>query len=287
MKVRPAAASLVFFLFLMSCADAPPVGPGAGDGIHHSTDGHDVLVRVAFEGGFVPLEWTYRSLPSFSLYGDGTLVLPGVQMELYPGPALPAISTRAVTEAGIQATLEEVLRAIQGVPDEMLDMGSVGIADAPTTVITFQAGDVDRTIKAYALSELTERPQNMSDDEFQARRQLQDLVTKLDGLGTWLPEGSVGTETIYEGSGARLYVSEYQRVDLPQDPISWPLGGNLDGFGAVVTSSETYRCGIVEGEDWTSLHQAARNANELTPWTAAGARFSILFRPLLPDETGC
>ena len=286
MKVRPAAASIVFLLFLMSCADAP-ADPGAGNGIDHSTDGNDVLVRVAFEGGFVPLEWTYRSLPSFSLYGDGTLVLPGAQMELYPGPALPAISTRAVTEAGIQATLEEVLRAIQGVPDEMLDMGSVVIADAPTTVITIHAGDVDRTIKAYALSELTERPQNMSVDEFQARRQLQDLVTKLGGLETWLPEGSLGTESMYEGSGARLFVSEYRKVDLPQEPIKWPLGGNLDRFGDLATGSDTYRCGVVEGADWAALRGSATQANELTPWTESGARFSILFRPLLPDETGC
>jgi hypothetical protein len=286
MKVRPAAASIVFFLFLMSCADAP-ADPGAGDGIDHSTAGHDVLVRVAFEGGFTTREWTLTSLPSFSLYGDGTLVLPGAQIELYPGPALPAISTRTVTEDGIQATLEEVLRSIDGVPDEMLDMGSVGIADVPTTVITIHAGDVDRTIKVYGLSELTERPQTMSEEEFRARGRLQELVTKLGGLGTWLPDGSFGRETMYEGSGARLFVSEYRKVDLPQEPIAWPLEGGLDRFGDDANGSDPYRCGVVEGAEWTALREAASQANELTPWTESGARFSILFRPLLPDERGC
>ncbi len=285
MKVRPAAASILLIL-LMSCADAP-ADPGAGSGIDHSTDGHDVLVRVAFEGGFVPLEWTYRSLPSFSLYGDGTLVLPGAQIELYPGPALPSISTRTVTEEGIQTTLEEALRSIQGVPDEMLDMGSVGLADVPTTVITIRAGDVDRTIKVYGLSELTERPQHMSAEEFQARGQLQQLVTKLEGLATWLPDGSLGTETSYEGSGSRLFVSEYRKGDLPQEPITWPLQEDLDRFGDGTIGSETYRCGIVEGTEWTTLREAASRANELTPWLESGARFSILFRPLLPDERGC
>ena len=285
MKVRPFAASILLIL-LMSCADAP-ADPGAGSGIDHSTDGHDVLVRVAFEGGFVPLEWTYRSLPSFSLYGDGTLVLPGAQIELYPGPALPSISTRTVTEKGIQTTLEEALGSIQGVPDEMLDMGSVGLADVPTTVITIRAGDVDRTIKVYGLSELTERPQHMSAEEFQARGQLQQLVTKLEGLATWLPDGSLGTETSYEGSGARLFVSEYRKGDLPQEPITWPLQGDLHRFGDGAIGSETYRCGIVEGTEWTTLREAASQANELTPWSESGARFSILFRPLLPDERGC
>ena len=286
MKVRPAAASIVLLLLLISCADAP-ADPGAGDGIDHSTDGHDVLVRVAYEGGFVALEWTYRSLPSFSLFGDGTLVLPGAQIELYPGPALPAISTRTMTEEGIQATLKEVFALIQGVPDEMLDMGSVGMADVPTTVITVHAGDVDRTIKAYGLSELTERPERMSEEEFRARGQLQELVTKLGGLETWLPDGSLGTETIYEGSGARLFVGEYQKVDLPQDPMRWPLGANLGRFGEMATGSDTYRCGVVEGADWATVRGAASQANELTPWTEAGTRFSILFRPLLPDENGC
>ena len=285
MKVRPAAASILLIL-LMSCADAP-ADPGAGSGIDHSTDGHDVLVRVAFEGGFVPLEWTYRSLPSFSLYGDGTLVMPGAQIELYPGPALPSISTRTVTEKGIQTTLEEALGSIQGVPDEMLDMGSVGLADVPTTVITIRAGDVDRTIKVYGLSELTERPQHMSAEEFQARGQLQQLVTKLEGLATWLPDGSLGTETSYEGSGARLFVSEYRKGDLPQEPITWPLQEDLHRFGDGAIGSETYRCGIVEGTEWTTLREAASQANELTPWSESGARFSILFRPLLPDERGC
>jgi hypothetical protein len=285
MKVRPAAASILLIL-LMSCADAP-ADPGAGSGIDHSTEGHDVLVRVAFEGGFVPLEWTYRSLPSFSLYGDGTLVLPGAQIELYPGPALPSISTRTVTEEGIQTTLEEALGSIQGVPDEMLDMGSVGLADVPTTVITIRAGDVDRTIKVYGLSELTERPQHMSAEEFQARGQLQQLVTKLEGLATWLPDGSLGTETSYEGSAARLFVSEYRKGDLPQEPITWPLQEDLHRFGDGAIGSETYRCGIVEGAEWTTLREAASLANELTPWSESGARFSILFRPLLPDERGC
>jgi hypothetical protein len=286
MKVRPAAMSLVFLLFLMSCADIP-TDPGAGNSIDHSTDGQVVLVRVAFEGGFVAPEWTYASLPSFSLYGDGTLVLPGAQIELYPGPALPSISTRTVTEQGIQTTLDEVLGSIQGVPDEMLDMGSVGMADAPTTVITVHAGAVDRTIKVYGLGELTERPEKMSDEEFRARQQLQELVTKLGRLGTWLPDGSLGTETVYEGSAARLYVSEYRKVDLPQEPIRWPLESNLGRFGDAANGSDAYRCGVVEGASWAALREAASRANELTPWTEAGARFSILFRPLLPDERGC
>jgi hypothetical protein len=287
MKVRPAVASLVFFLALGACADAP-LDPGAGDGIDHSTARDDVLVRVAFEGGFVPIEWTYTSLPNFALYGDGTLVLPGAQIEIYPSPALPAISSRRVEEAGIQTILQASLDTIATIPGDLNDLGLMGIADASTTVITVSAGGTDRTVRVYALSDLIERPEGMPEEEYRARVRLQELVTKLGTLETWLPSGSLGPESGYEASAARLFVGSYREVDdLAQEPIDWPLGDDLDRFGEFVDGNESYRCGVVEGADWTALHEAASRANELSPWADAGTKFSILFRPLLPDETGC
>lgn len=286
MKVRPAAASLVLFLALSACADAP-VDPGAGDGIDHSTAPDDVLVRIEFEGGFTPIEWTYTNIPSFALFGDGTLVLPGAQIEIYPAPALPAISARRVSEPGIQAILEEILDALATIPADVNDLGFMYAADVPTTVITVSAGGVDRTIRAYGLAELTERPEGMPEEEYRARVRLQELVTKLGTLETWLPEGSLGPESAYEASGARLFVGKYRKVDLPQDPSPWPLEGALATFGETTDDLGLFRCGVVEGSDWTTVHQAASRANQLTPWTEAGKRFSILFRPLLPDENGC
>ena len=286
MKVRPATASLMLVLMLAACAETP-LDPGDGGGIDHSSAPDRALVQISYEGGFVPLEWTYTNFAFYSLYGDGTLIVPGAQIELYPGPALPAISARLVDEAGIQAILEEAIAAIEEIPDDLSDLGFMGIADASTTVITVSAGGVDRTIRAYALSELTERPDGMPEREYQARLRLQQLVAKLTGAGEWLPEGSLGPEAPYEASAARLFVGPYRPVeDLPQDPVAWPLAEGLDGFGAPASPSD-YRCGVVQGADWDAVHAAASSANSLTPWKDAGERYSILFRPLLPDETGC
>jgi hypothetical protein len=285
MKVRSAVPSLALLLTLVACADAP-VDPGDG-GIDHSNARDQVLVRVSFEGGFTPVEWTYTSFPIFSLYGDGMLVLPGAQIELYPGPALPAISSRPIEEPGIQAILEEALAAMAEVPADLHDLGFMGIADAPTTVISVSADGVNRTIRAYALGELSERPDGMPEEEYRARLRLQELVTKLGTLDPWLPVGSLGPEAGYEASAARLFVGPYRRVDnLPQEPTPWPLEEALESFGSEVNSSEM-RCGVVEGGNWGAVREAASQANELTPWTDAGTTFSILFRPLLPDETSC
>ena len=283
MKARLAATTLVLTLLLAACAETP-IDPGDGGDIDHATSPDHVLVRVSYEGGFVPLEWTFTNFPFYSLYGDGTLVLPGAQIELYPGPTLPAMSSRHVSEAGIQAILEKAIAALEDVPADLDDLGSMSIADAATTVITVSAGGVERTIRVYALGELTERPDGMPAREYEARLRLQELVALLTGSGEWLPEGSLGPEGSYEASAARLYVGPYRPAeDLAQEPVPWPLDVGLASFGEPAQGGD-YRCGAVEGADWDAVHEAASTANTLTPWTDAGERYSILFRPLLPDE---
>jgi hypothetical protein len=127
----------------------------------------------------------------------------------------------------------------------------------------------------------------MPEDVYRARRRLSELVSRLTGLDAWVPDGSLGPETSFEGNAARLYVGRYRRVDdLPQEPIAWPLGGSLGSFGDG-TSLPDYRCGTVLGDDWSTVRDAAETSNELTPWTDGGERYSIVFRPLLPDEAGC
>jgi hypothetical protein len=286
MKVRPAAATLLLLLALAACAETP-VDPGDGGGIDHSTSADHVLVRISSEGGFTPVEWTYTNFPFYSLYGDGTLVVPGAQIEIYPGPALPAMSSRQVDEVGIQAILEEAIAAVGDVPADLDDLGYMSIADASTTVITVSAGGVDRTIRAYALSEQTDRPDGMPEREYEARQRLQELVAKLTGPTDWMPGGSLGPEGTYEASAARLFVGDYRPVeDLAQELVQWPLDEGLADFGAPAAPGG-YRCGVVEGSNWGAVLAAATSANALTPWADAGERYSILFRPLLPDETGC
>jgi hypothetical protein len=285
MRARRVAVLFPALALLTACAN-PPAHPGNG-GIEHANGAQDLLVRVEVGGGFVATEWTLTSVPTFSLFGDGTLISPGAQIELYPGPALPAISRRSVGETGIQAILRKALEATDDLPDDLGDMGSVMIADAPTTEIVVRAGDVDRTIEAYALSELPEQPEGMPDDVYRARQRLAQLVTDLGSLDGWVPAGSLGPESGYRADAARLFVAEYRRVeDLPQEPVAWPLAGSLSGFGTGAGSGG-YRCGTLVGDDWDQVWSLAGQANELTPWTDGSDRFRILFRPLLPDESGC
>lgn len=292
MKVRTAMTALLA-IALVACANTPSGTGGAGqspsDGsIAHPTGSDQLVLRIANEGGFVPVDYMLSALPGVSLYGDGTLLTPGAQTDIYPGPALPAIQQQHLTEAAIQAVLRAAIDAGLLTDRDMTDLGSVGIADASTTVFTFNASGEEHIVRVYALGELGDRPPGMSQEEFQARSELQAFVTKLGRLEGWLPDGSIDAPAPYGAPAARLFVSDYQGdLSLHQQPIPWPLSEPLPG-NAAASMPGGYRCLEVSGTDWIdTLMPAAATANQLTPWVSDGMRWAVLFRPLLPDEHGC
>jgi hypothetical protein len=244
------------------------------------------VLRLSYEGGFVPVEYNITQFPAFTLYGDGRVVVPGAQIAIYPGPALPAVSQRTVTEEGIQTILQAALDAGLGSGDRShSDFGSTLIADASTAIFTLTANGKTSRVSVYALFELPEHPEGMPEEEFQARQALSDLAERLGALEQWLPEGSVGPEEPFRPAGYRLFVGDYRRdKELPQKPAVWPLTTPLSTADADGTG---YSCIAVTGADWDAVAPLAQDANQLTPWENAGTKFSVLFRPLLPEEAGC
>jgi hypothetical protein len=285
--LRPIASLAAATLLLAACADAAPPAPSPASGRPHAAGAGDLLLRWGYEGGFTPPGYQLTSLPAFSLYGDGTIVRPGPQIEIYPPPALPALEAMQVDEAGIQAILDAAFDADLDTVTDLTDMGSVMVADAPDTVFTLRADGIDRTVRVYALGELTERPPNMGREEYEARRALQRLVERLGSLEAWLPDGSIGPSTPYDPTGSRVFVSRYQAdPDLPQPAVRWPLPTPLAGIGD--DAGAGFRCASIDGDAWSdALEPAAAGANQLTPWTSDGERHAVAFRPLLPDETSC
>jgi len=288
-NLRQIASLTLSAIVLSACADAPTTGGGgsASPGVPHGNAPSDLVLRWGYEGGFTPPEFQLTNLPSFSLYGDGTIVRQGAQIAIYPGPALPAIETVRIDEAAVQAVIEAALDANLDTVGDLTDMGSVAIADAPDTVFTVRFGDVDRTVRVYALTDLGVKPPAMPDEEQEARKRLLDLIQALSSLETWLPKGSISEATVYEPSGARIFVSKLRgQPDPPQSPVEWPLDTPLSDIGE--DAGAGFRCVVVTGAEWTEqLRPAAGMANQLTPWVSEGRRYTVAFRPLLPDETAC
>ena len=237
----------------------------------------------------MPLEWNFQAVPTFSLFGDGTVVVPSAQIAIYPGPALPAIGARTVDERAIQALLQRALDAGLGDRDrDLSDTGDVAIADASTTVFTLTVEGRTTTTRVYALGmdDGSVGP-GLSPEDAELRRELSDLAAALGDLD-WLPESSVGQEGLYAGAAARILIGpERADEELPQRAVTWPLDRPLASMDAADTWGPDARCAVVEGAEWQMVRDLADDANQLTAWKSEGERYSLVIRPLLPNEHGC
>ena len=275
----------------VACAQTPTdAGSSPSEpAIAHPTGADQLILRVELVGGFVAPETTFARTPSFSLMGDGTMVEPGVQTEIYPGQALPPLFARSISEDGIQAILGAAIDAGLDRDATLGDLGTVGVSDMPTTVFTLSSNGETHRVEAYALGVSgEERPQGMSQETWAARQALSSFEDRLGRLPEWLPEGSIGADAPYGAPAAALLVRNYQGdPGLTEEPIAWPLDTGLAGFGSAEPSGRDGRCGTVTGTDWEALRPVAQRANTLSPWTSDGRRYAITFRPLLPDQHGC
>jgi hypothetical protein len=260
-------------------------GSGGGDTGSPSPTNSDLVLRIEQVGGFVPVQYYLTGMPTLSLYGDGVLITPGAQIEIYPGPALPALSQQHLSPEAIQLLLQA---AIDAGLDKDRDLKTMMVSDMPTTVFTLTIDGQTHTTQVYALDfDLGPKPDGMTQDEFQARKDLAAFQAKATDL-TWLPDGSVTDEGMYEPTSLRIFSSAYQSdPELTQAPIAWPLTPGLDLFGDSQDASDGMRCGTVAADAAATLLPLAEQANQLTPWTSDGTEYGLLFRPLLPDESGC
>ncbi len=261
---------------------------GSGGDISYPTGSNQVILRISQGGGFVPVNVNLTNFPLVSLFGDGLLVTPGMQIQIYPGPALPALAQERLSVEAIQLLLQAAVDAGLDEDRDFTDLGSVGISDMPTTTFTLTIDGQTHTTNVYALGEPTTKPDGMSKDEFDARQALLAFQTKMTDL-SWLPQGSIGDSGIFQPEALRVFVADYQRdPSLMEPPLAWPITPGLATFGDPVSAGlQGTRCGAVTGDDAQSLLDVAAQANQLTPWTSDGGPFGLLFRPLLPDESGC
>jgi hypothetical protein len=285
-KVRTMLILAIAVLTASACGERNGGGGGGTGGaepIEHPTGADELILRWEQTGGFVPYEYELRRIPSWSLYGDGTLVVPGPMIEIYPPPAWPALVATSISEDGVQALLQAARAA--GLMDGDASYDYPCITDMPTTVFTTAAGGTTSVVSAYALDASGSCP----DVDEQARATLAGFQAKLGDLASWLPQGSIGSEVPFDARELRVYAMPYEGdPELPQEPIGWPLPTPLSKLGEEIPGAgQGLRCGVVSGGDLDALRPLAEGTNELTPWTSGGAEYRLILRPLLPDEHGC
>ena len=279
---RAAGVAVILASLAAACGHAGQGDPGPG-GIPHPSGHGRLVLRVATEGGFVSPQALAARIPEFSLFGDGTVVTVGAQPQIYPGPALPGLLERHLTEAGVQAVLRAAARAGLLGPDRTFRRA--GISDMPTTVFTLSAEGRTHVVSVYDLGGASP---GVPAAERLARRRLADLEARLRDLSSWLRAGSYSKEGPFVPGSMSLFVRPYVAdPNLSEPPERWPLSTRLATFGRPSNDLPGARCGTVRGHAAAAVLDLARRTNQLTPWRSDGSSFSLMFRPLLPDQAGC
>jgi hypothetical protein len=273
-------ASLAVLVTVVFGAVAGGDDGGARSGSYEHPKGqNEVVLRVSTGGGFVSPSTNLRSVPQFTLYGDGTIIVTGPTIMIYPGAALPNLQTTKVSEETVRAILSAVQEA--GLFDPTFDYGQPGITDQATTTITIDVDGKKCESSIYALG--ADGAGGLTMEQQQARAAVDELVGKLNGLETFQP----GVKwTSYQFASLAVFSTPAMVGGTP-DPqpntLEWPLG-DLATLGQAV-QPEGFRRAVVTGEDLEMLQPLLDEATEITIWTSGGKEYNLYFRPLLPDET--
>lgn len=257
-----------------ACGDPDPDLEAAK--AEYPTGGDAVVVRVSSGGGFVPLDLSLGHLPEFTLYGDGQLIWLDYEGGSSPTAALPALRTTVLNGEQIQALLDRAAQA--GILDGDIDYGTPNITDVGGTTVTVNVDGVQHSTSAYALGfdDVT-----LTDQQHAARDRLEGFIDDVSAAATQ-------SAVPYAADAVAVFVFDYVPNDGGDtaDPpaIDWPFADLATIPGSGTTSTP---CFTLTGDEVVPAVELAADATVNTPWVASGEQYHLVFRPLLPDESGC
>jgi hypothetical protein len=228
-------------------------------------------------------------LPMVTITGDNRVVVAGPQIMIYPGPLLPNLQARPLTDAGFAKIVDHgrALGMFSGsgdfVPPDVMPGALLGRVEIVVDgVLHDLTGDPSRVMVCITTPC---DPEPGSPEAFGA------FWSSLSDL-TWLA-GDLGKEVPYVAD-AYAVLAGVQVVDDPAirpGVAIWPLEQPIATLGKPVGSDPTPRCGTVRGADAATLRPSLEKANQLTRWVDEGAdradATAIQVRPMVPGEDVC
>ena len=258
----------------MASATSEPSATPVIDGIQHATGARDVVLRMETGGGFVPIEFMATAAPSFTLYGDGTVVF-------RDSNASPPTSNDTLNHSVPFQTIRLGEDAIQSLLSQAIGPGGLGIAvgpymglgaDIPTTTFTIAADGRTKTVSVTGLSP------DLHPQDVTIVAALGHLAQLLDGFGN-----AVAGEEPYVPAGFRGVLSENDQVlGLA---IAWPWT-TIRPADFTKGADEFFQTRTLSAADVAALGipGAEGGFQGLTLQTGDKA-YVFALRPLLPDET--
>lgn len=264
-----------------SPTETPVESPDFG-AIDHPTGPTDVVLRFEEGGGFVMPDFLATQAPSFTLYGDGTIVFRNQLLDpLEPvGSVFPLhpFRTAKLSEDQVQDLLTAALGEYGlGVarPDYPNDL----VADAGTAVFTVNAGGLKKTVSIYALGLEGEGVPDAAARTGFAR--LAERLQNIDAGGVfetteYSPEAYRGI--LLEGQPGAPGARAWPWADIaPSDFVS---NGDPNAFQLPVRTMSPEEVEALGIEPFSGGFQGL---NLFGP--DDGKVYSFSLRPLLPDET--
>jgi hypothetical protein len=247
--------------------------PSVPPGIVHPIGADDIVLRIGFEGGYVPAGYAFMNLPTVLVTGDGRLITQGAQILIYPGPLLPPLFVQSITEAGIQELLALADQAgLLATPPEYAR--DEFLADAPDTVVWISAKGETFEHRAYGLG--------FDDETDPARKALADYIAAVQAwigqAGDALGEPEPYTSASFLIQAMETDLSGYTDQDLEPKVVEWPAEFPVRLADATV-------CAEVPTDLAQELFESA---DQLTFFQEAGADapvYSLSAKPKLPGDS--
>ena len=266
----------------------PSVGPSTAPSAGPAT----VVLKVTSEGGFINPSASLNALPIVEVLTDGSILTPGAVPAIAPSPLLPTLTLRNVGAAGAAA----IVAAIKAARLDQPATGGPGIpGDSGTEIFSVtidgQTTDTRLAGSGPGVGGPGVGGPGAGGSADPGKAAAFDLLSKLlDPAETW--GAASASPTPYAPLGYRVFVipgAPQADPATPQFPVAWPLATSLDQFGTPAVPDRGIaglRQGAVLGADAARLGPILAAATVQTPFTSAGASYTLSVRPLLPDELG-
>lgn len=241
--------------------------------------------------GFALRAWISQALPpvgAFRTAGpdlaihQGRLIIHGPQMAIYPGPLLPNLQQRPLSQAGIDALVAGARAA--GLLDGPTDLTGGLKPGAQTGHLLFVIDGAEREVIGDPTRQIVcvTAPCDGAPGTPEAFGQ---FWVKVNDIGSWL-EAELGPEGPYIADRfAVLLIEPVVDGSLPPSTALWPLDIPMSQFGVAWAGSPPARCGVIEGDALKAALAAFGAANELTQWSdGKDTVYGVVVRPLFPGE---
>ncbi len=258
-----------------------PIPTGQVGEIEHPTGPTDVVLRMHVGGGFVPMEIALIETPAFTLFGDNTVIFrpSPPQGHIFDPSAPQAAYVKATMNADqVDALLTYALNQ-GGLLDAREDYSNIGIADAPSTTFTINAGGVDKQVLIAALG-FDSGPEAVDAAD---RAKFAVLADLLDSFDTEVAKGNVESSEPYQPTMYKAMLPEAFQGQQGV-AIEWPWDDlTMDDFP--ITAESGFANGYITAEQAALVIDVpSGGVGGLLLEAPDGKLYSLAIRPLLPDE---